>query len=856
MVAKSLGISIVDDSTKTVRCPICTGCNCEIHQDLQLGGWRWFCTNRRKSLPSVQLYQELKELQNPKAAFSEFAKEHKILRPMNLDALVADYTAGLELAEFTDNTWNSAAKFSVTNLDGRITETLERLGLWYASAGRYPVACGMLLGHLSGKKGKLLMKGLMPLKGLSARVNLNSVLVMPFESSPGQICSFVLLDQFERCVHRNLFGNSSECGLLGLRYVNNRENLFVVLDPLLYIFLQSQQILLHNVPLNMVCASNKSLKLFECETHDTWKNISAPRVIFWDYGRSPDAINHARKLGDRGYIALDPSRIAPTEGVVKYALKGEVPLRPERLEKGAVHWAEAIKTWLLGIGSAEQSLFLNSLNPRLDDAEMEEISKYCTPFEWQKIKSMFNEDSSVKGFTYNSNKYVIAVGKGLHKLDPVTGERELITDVNMDIQAQGIINSKLYLRGQLELYGNKIDFCEKDETLRSSIKQWLTVKCGQRFGLPVFDQVSDKNLLNLYKLGSSPKTVISANRFGYQDGMNWELPGVRVESGEIKPHQDAEFFDFCAGNGLSKWMTMESAKANSRLTMHGFQRISADPYYVASAVILHNLLAPRVGARQLGLFMCGDPDPAMHIAQDARLLQFRFTDGNESKEYTRLRELEESSDIPVVVTNLRPGAALTRWATLRSHNSIVVGGTDEMFKFMGHPDWLVVRVPHKHEEMRDWSPSRMILPRLAEWKPGAVPPEKLFEWCLGKIWEGDTYVGIRDLNTEVFQPPLHERMFFQALWALGQGLISVPPRPQKNEPVYRSSGAYIIQTYMLQGILNKVGAITSDPLDVQQSAAMAKWKTGSDWYELPAELVYVLTAKFKRYNLGFMPTET
>lgn len=775
---------------------------------------------------------------------------------MNIDGLVEDYQAGYELAKFTENTWNSAAQFSTNNLDGNLSETLERMGLWYAASGRYPVACGMLLGYLNGKKGKLMMKGMMPLKGLAARVNLERLLLMPFESSPGQICSFVLLDQFERCVHRNLFGNSSECGLMGLRYVSNRETLFAVLDPMLYIFLQSQSVLLNNIPLNMVCASNKSLKLFECETHDTWKNISAPKVVFWDYGRSPDAINHARKLGDRGYIALDPARIAPPEGTVKYALRGEIPLRTERLEKGAVHWTEAIKTWLLNIGSSEQTLFLSSLNPRLDDAEMDKIAKVCTPFEWQKIRSMFNADVTTKGFTYNSHKYVIEVGKGLNRLDPVTGERNLITDANVNIHAQGIINSKLYYRGEIELYGNKIDFCESDEYLRSSIKQWLTVKCGQRFGLPVFDQVSDKNLLNLYKLGSTPKTVVAANRFGYQKDNVWELPGVRVDNGEITPHPDAEFFDFCPGNGLSKWVTIEAAKANSFTTMHGFSRASADPYYVACAVILHNLLAPKVGARQIGLFMGGEPDPIMHIAQDARLLQFRFTDGNEYKEYTRLRELEESSDIPVVVTALRPGAAFNKWAMQRSHNCIVVGSSDEMFKLIGHPDWAVVRVPHKREEIRDWSPSRMILPRLAEWTSGATTADKLFEYCLGKIWEKDFFVDIRDLKTEVFQPPAHERMFMQALWALNQGLISVPNKPQKKEPVYRSSGAYIVQPYKLQDILTRAGAITADPLDIIQSATLAKWRTGSDWYEVPESSIYVLNNKYKRYHSGFIPSET
>lgn len=835
---------------------MCTGCNCELHHDLQLGGWRWFCTNRRRSVPSVQLYQELKELQNTKIAFSEFAKEHKLLRPMNLDTLVAEYEAGIQLAEFNENTWQTSAKYAVNGLDGKTTETLERLGLWYATPGNYPAACGMLVGHLGGSKGKSLLKGMMPVKGLSTRINLYSMLTVPFECSPGQISSLVLLDNFDRSAHRALFSTPNECGLMGLRYINNRETLFVVLDPLLYLFVQSQSVHLHNTPLNMVCASNTALKLFECQTNETWKNIFSHKVIFWDYGRSPDAVNHARKLGKRGYIAMEPTRVAPSNGPVKFAIRGEMPLKPHRLESSAKPWAEAFKLWVLDASPSEQEMLINSMVPVLGDDELQEIEKYCSPLEWQKIKVLLKADTTSRVVSVQSNRYIFTEGKGVSRMNAFTGEQELVADVTMDIQAQGVVGSQLYLRGQIDFYGNKIEFFEKDETLRNSVKDWLTVKCGQRFGLPVFGQIAGKNLLDIYKQASNTRTIMSASRFGYQEKNTWELPGLRYEEGEIREHTDPQFFDFCPGSGLSKWVTRVSAHTNRRMDLHGFPRTSADPYYVASAVILHNLLAPRVGTRQLGLFVAGDPAPILHIAQDARLLQFRFVEGNDNKEYTRLRDLEQGSDIPVVVPELRDGAAFHRWATLRNHNAIVIGGTDHLFKLLGHPDWVVVRVPTNGESLKEWSPARLVLSCLQEWKPGDTTPENLFDYCMSKIWEGDVEVNVRQNNTHVFSPPLHERMFMQGLWALDSGYISVPSKAKKNEPIYRSKGAYIIQPYLLQSILNKVGAITTDPLDVLQSASRAGWRSGEQWYEVPAEAVYKLTAKFKRYHLGFVPTET
>jgi len=694
-LANILDIEIYPTQIPSCLCKNCTTGQMYIFQNLENGGYEYWCSNCNWSGTSIQVYQLYKNIQNISVATGCLANDLGLIIPSNaLQDLILEFEEYVKDRQELNQVINRAKGLFQKDLPAKTTELLEGLGLWgliKVAAKTSPSSqdLGVLTNYSFNDLARYINTN-----GLSrANFKSNGSIVMPLETMPGYIGAVLLMDSTRRKVIKTCTTSYKDGGIANLSslYRAKRSRVYCLLDPIAYLSLKSKWELdnTKEAPFLYVPSVRRGL---ECPTTTTWRFIpDETEVVFWDYDYSVELINYARKLGSRGLIATKPE----LKSVAKDNLIDQTIYLNNLMsswDRSAKHWSVVIGEWLNKMAVIEQQNFVRNLNPPLNQEELGLVEDSCD--NWEKLKFCFAYQPYIETFKWNELTFIVRPNAGLYKVNNKSNTEELISDAYLVINEAVVMDSEIYLSGQIRYEDAVIDFIERESIIRKDPGAWVSKICMTNFGVPTIATKYRKFLLDIAFAYKKPEIKRAVEKIGYDpEAMKWIFPGFDIDnSGKV----------ISRGNTSKLLLPMaevpETIEFPGILALEEITKLTATNELFLSlyVCILANLLSARFGKRPRGILVI-NPSQTFHrvltfVATTLNLTSFQNHKVDKDS-VEKLAQLEHKYDVPVIIRNTDfDSKHWQAWMTyLGPRNCVVTPGIGDAINMFNFNDWFIIK---------------------------------------------------------------------------------------------------------------------------------------------------------------------
>lgn len=697
-------MTVEDGRVPTCNCPVCNTGTMSIFRDIETKGYRYYCGSCQKSYTAINLFMAARSIVNYKLGLEEIFKE----LGFNFD----NFTKERHLREYVEYSDKQTALqvilskanwHLVNNMPTLSVDLLELNQLWDGyTPDKITAVFSNTLCCLNWLQFNELLK-LIDCSGITRQTfRGRDCFLLPFEVTPGQISSVMLWDTTNRQILRPLKTfDVSEGGILGLQDVANNKECVLFNDPMTYLHLRRLWFTDNVTKPTFACCASRTKEGFDYNTNLAIGLLTHDKVIFWDYGRQVEIINHARILKERGYIATKPSM--PADGVANIAAIDNIHKVLSDIAKFAEPWHKVLKTWLVEVLPVEQLALCEKLSPKITADEIELLKAECSTYEWNNIKHCFETRNNIESFRYNDDLIIIRPSLGLYKFTNSPSAEELISEVYPEVREVTVIDNKTYMSGIIHFQSNEIPFIETEENIRRGIGNWLTSKCVETYGFPRINQAYRRNLLDIVLAWKKPEVKKSISHIGWSTNTNsWIFPLFEIANGRFvntvsNPSTiylpgvslDSNNIEFPGQLQIDKWNTGST---------------SAVTVFALLLGILHNLVAPSINKNKRGIVLVGNTDQCNRvinfIGNQLNLVSMNCKTSMTREDVIDIAMTEKKHDFPVILqTRNLDGKAWAYWMSfLGPRNCITTANYNELIKLTASDQWLIIKVNDVDDE--------------------------------------------------------------------------------------------------------------------------------------------------------------
>jgi len=468
----------------------------------------------------LELYQKATNSDSTKSAWHSFVKfaGEKRLQELQHSALVEDCLARYARQDKLLTLIHAALRH-VKTAPPATCAILEKLDLWdsaYGVLGNIPKIVGALNYHNGHRLAELIQKSKYGLKKA-----LTGALLFPFEATPGQVVSFVIVDAnlefLNYCVSATA---PEEGGILGLGDVlKNNNTIIAVHDVVTWCRFHGNWNRLHSTPLNIVCVPSRSRAYFQYSASFAFNALENRKVIFYDSYPSADCVNNARKLKENGYTACDP----PDLDIANV----NIPQAVAAIQSSATHWSVYLAKWLEKSDSHEVSLILKSLQPELTFDELSQVLEHLPPQKREAFRAMVPGTSVLRYFKFGQETYYESPGSGLFVSQGANGK--LVSDAILDFQGVNTSGPVEVVTGSI-LYGAlQLPFTCPLSEIQENPANWLRRALLPSGVVPSLNSAYRDSYVDICLARSKPKEIKVFQFSGWQDD-RWIFPNVTVSA--------------------------------------------------------------------------------------------------------------------------------------------------------------------------------------------------------------------------------------------------------------------------------------------------------------------------------------
>jgi len=821
-MAELLGMELSNSKVPTTRCPLCKLGTMYAFPDIDTAGRWWYCDQCQTSSSSVQLYQQVHG-QDLRTAWYNILHQSGLEVPAYFrgPAALDDYNAWLNGFEHVQS-FAAGCRRELDNLPPMSVEVLQSMGVW---SGKIQHTLRYELGRYLGALSKDLIEQLgQRTKVTSIRRGCNGALVLIFEGLPGVLSSAVVMSRTQMAT---LVFRAGDSGIMGLSdAMKFGSPLFAVVEPLLFLQMQSGRLHDSNEPLPMVCLPwgdlGRATVSLEC--------LPQPKIVFWGRGKSIACMEYARRLGSRGWLAMSPE--LPEDGLASPLQLRSAHQLAHQWHESARPWAEALKLWLLSSSPTEAARVAGTISP-LNKDELASLRACCKDGEWDRINALLSAENLAVPFSYRGESFVCRPGLGWYKINQriMVGRdpESLVTDAEIRVEAVSASGDELYMSGTVEFKGSKISFTGKASDLRKDPATWLEALCVSReCGMPFIDARYRKHLMNMSTTLYSPKVMPTVKRVGWNAARAaWEFPGFDVVGGELQAKDMAVCPPGIPGGSLPLLVDWPDEATLNCWLGNGLR---SEITLSLMCAISWNLLEAARGRHTAGIGVIrSSPLAELAIYETAQGIGLLSAVPPKAKneEFDRLAAEEHKHDLPIMLRSLGPAnTPLANWIRFMGpRNCIVALSPQEAVNVCLMDRWVLIR-----GDGPSWSDddamrgSEALLPLLMRelhrsmtaGTPPATPLEvvDLLKKSLGPRARlaGES---LERVKGRMVLPPDEDwrRFLWTVFWAVTEGKVEVRPDGAKGKPSPIASdtdGAILVDWSGLAEKLLKAGILIPD----------------------------------------------
>lgn len=518
-----LGISVKGVTPEVTACPLCGRHAFEIYMDpIPKGSTRWMrCSKCEFGGDTIDLYARLNNIKEMKIAIQDaFSKgfgdiSYAAISPQTIE----DYLTTCQQHRQRLKTIWAALSGQLPQMHPSLVKKVQSEHLWngwrMAAQGRIRRILGL------GTRYQILDlfedKRFLPKKGFTSNMVIN------YQDVPGRICAFNFIGDGQEML--KTYRADGEGGLGMLEAINPYETLiYATGNPRIALRFHNNWFMDSNDPMKLV--------LFNSRTNQTWKHISAKKVVFWDEQLNLELFQQARLLGlNVGNVALRPSSVCPSP-VQSFNLSRTFDSVMAEIDKNYYPWPEALIRWSIdredGLDDQRFQEAIAAL--RFDKVEREALieaspGKYRARIEGFLKSAKANQSAVVNG------REVIENESGWWALFPQS--RELVSNITMKVDKEVIDEStgKVYWEGEIRFQDRGIPFIESVEAIERDSKKWLVdkaVKAGCSY--PDIKPNWTKFLVSIAQQFSMPRKVRRDSNLGIDKNGRILFPYIFIDA--------------------------------------------------------------------------------------------------------------------------------------------------------------------------------------------------------------------------------------------------------------------------------------------------------------------------------------
>lgn len=488
-------------------CPLCVQQTLEIYADpvLKSNGHWLRCPRCDFNGDTFDLHARLSNIADPKAAIQDaFSKG---LGDIPLQAVsqqtIEEYLTSCQVQRQRIKTIWNAVSSQRPQLHPALLRRIQDEHLWSgwrtAAQGRIRKVLGVATRHQ--------IQDLFKDKKLLPKSGFWSNLVLNFQDIPGRICALDFLGDAGELL--KTFNRRTEGGLGMLDAISPFEHsIYATGNPRIALRLHNQWFMDSADPLKMV--------LFNSQTKDTWKYITAKKVVFWDDQLNLELFQHARMLDiGVGHVALRPAfyRKKPNEPLACFTTLGRLL---SEVDRNNYPWPEAFIRWSIDNeeGFDDRKFLEATAYLKFDKTEKEALID-ATPGKYK--ERVENHLKSVR-----SNQIAIINGKEIVESEygwyaTLPKGKELVSGaiIKVDKEIFDEATGKIYWEGNIHCQEKAIAFIDLVEDIEKDAKDWIinkAVKAGCSY--PEVRANWGKFLVNIAQQFSMPRRIERSSKLG------------------------------------------------------------------------------------------------------------------------------------------------------------------------------------------------------------------------------------------------------------------------------------------------------------------------------------------------------
>ena len=518
-----LGISVKGVTPEVTTCPLCSRHSFEIYMDpIPKGSTKWLrCSKCGFCGDTIDLYARLNNIRELKTAIQDaFSKglgdiSYSALSPQTIE----DYLTTCQQHRQRLKTIWTALSGQLPQMHPSLVKKVQAEHLWngwrMAAQGRIRRILGL------GTRHQILDlfkdKKLLPKRGFSSNMVTN------YQDVPGRICAFNFIGDDQEML--KTYRSDGEGGLGMLDAINPYETIvYATGNPRIALRLHNNWFMDSSEPMKLV--------LFNGRTNETWRYISAKKVVFWDDQLSLELFQQARLLGlEVGNVALRPKLVCPSPGR-SFIQNRTYDHFLADIDKNYYPWPEALIRWSIdreeGLDDQKFQEAIASL--KFDKIEREALIE-ASPGKYKARIEGFLRSAKANQAAVVNGKEVIENESGWWALSPHS--REMISNATMKVDKEIVDEStgKVYWEGEIRLPDKGIPFIEAVEVIERDSKKWLAdkvVKAGCSY--PEIKPNWSKFLVSIAQQFSVPRRVTRTSNLGIDKDGRILFPYIFIDS--------------------------------------------------------------------------------------------------------------------------------------------------------------------------------------------------------------------------------------------------------------------------------------------------------------------------------------